>query len=149
VEQLAADGIDASVAGPEAVREADIVCTCTTASEPLFPAAWVAPGTHVNAVGTHRTDARELDGALLADSLIAVETRASALAEAGDIVLAIAEGAITEDAIDGELADLVTGRVARAGAAQTTVFKSVGLAVEDLVVARAAVGPAPRADAAL
>jgi ornithine cyclodeaminase/alanine dehydrogenase-like protein (mu-crystallin family) len=137
-ERLAASGLDARVASPDAVRGADVVCTCTTASEPLFPASWVAPGAHVNAVGAHRIDRRELDGALLADSLLVVETRASALAEAGDIVLAIADGTIAAADIDAELTDLVTGRVTRRDAEQRTVFKSVGIALEDLVVARAA-----------
>ncbi len=137
--EVRADGLPADVADATAVRDADIVCTCTTSRTPLFEAALVAPGTHVNAVGAYRPDARELGGDLLARALVVVETRASALAEAGDIVLAVADGAVEAGALR-ELAAVVRGTERRAGDAQVTVFKSVGLAFEDLVVAAAAAG---------
>jgi ornithine cyclodeaminase/alanine dehydrogenase-like protein (mu-crystallin family) len=137
VDRLRADGLDASVAGPEAVADADVVCTCTTSAEALFAGDLVRPGTHINAVGAYRPDQRELDAALLARALVVVETRAAALAEAGDVLRGIGEGAFGEDVMAGELADVVCGRVARSAPDQITVFKSVGLALEDLAVAAA------------
>lgn len=139
VDDLRDDGIEATLAGAGAVSEADIICTCTTSREPIFHAAELAPGAHVNAIGAYRPDARELEPALLADSLLVVETRKSALAEAGDVVLAIADGALAADTIH-ELAAVVSGDIARHDRRQVTVFKSVGLALEDLVVAGAAAG---------
>jgi ornithine cyclodeaminase len=137
VAALTAQGVAASTADASAVAEADIVCTCTTSREPLFDASSVMPGTHINAVGAYRPDARELDGTLLARALLVVETQASALAEAGDIVLAIADGALDAGVLR-ELAPIVRGLEGRADDAQVTVFKSVGLAFEDLVLAAAA-----------
>jgi ornithine cyclodeaminase len=135
--ELCEDGVRAVVGTAEAVAEADIVCTCTTSRSPLFDEALVGPGTHVNAIGAYRPDTRELEAPLLARSLVVVETRASALAEAGDVVLAIADGAIGE-AVLHELAPVVRGALGRSDDDQVTVFKSVGLALEDLVIAAAA-----------
>jgi ornithine cyclodeaminase len=134
-------GFAATVGGVDALRTAQLVCTCTTSTQPLFAAELVQPGTHVNAVGAYRTDRRELAPALLARATVIVEEREAALAEAGDIVLAIADGALAGDGIAGELHDVVDGRIGRPGPGAVTVFKSVGLAFEDLVVARAACGP--------
>jgi ornithine cyclodeaminase len=129
-----ADELGAAVAGPDAVAGADIVCTCTTSAQPLFDGAWLAPGTHVNAIGAYRPDLRELDDAAMRRATVVVETRASALAEAGDVIQAGLEpGALIE------LADVVRGTVGRPVPAAITVFKSVGLALEDLAIARAAV----------
>jgi ornithine cyclodeaminase len=130
-------GLEAGVGRPDAVRDADVVCTCTTSAEPVFRAADLAAGAHVNAVGSYRLDRRELEPALLARALVVVETIEAAIEEAGDLVWAMQEGAVTRDAIV-ELADVVRGRVGRTTAGETTVFKSVGLAIEDLAVASAA-----------
>ncbi|HWT08049.1 MAG TPA: ornithine cyclodeaminase family protein, partial [Roseomonas sp.] len=93
-------------------------------------------GTHVDLVGAYRRDMRESDGATLARATLVVDTRAGALAEAGDIVQAIAEGAITEGAIAADLAELCRGtHPGRRDAAEITVFKSVGWAGEDLAAA--------------
>ncbi|MEA2280604.1 MAG: hypothetical protein QOK21_1211 [Solirubrobacteraceae bacterium] len=128
-----ADELGAAVAGPEAVAGADVICTCTTSAQPLFEGAWLAPGTHVNAVGAYRPDLRELDDVAMRRATVVVETRASALAEAGDVIQAGLEpGALVE------LADVVRGRAERREPAAITVFKSVGLALEDLAIARAA-----------
>ncbi|HYZ46076.1 MAG TPA: ornithine cyclodeaminase family protein [Actinomycetota bacterium] len=130
-------GLEANVGGPDAVAEADIVCTCTTSDAPLFEGAMLSPGAHVNAVGTYRPDARELDAEVMRRaSRVVVESRASALEEAGDVVLALGDGALAEDDLV-ELRDAVRDGGARA-TEEITVFKSVGLAVEDLVVASAA-----------
>jgi ornithine cyclodeaminase/alanine dehydrogenase-like protein (mu-crystallin family) len=138
VDDLRSDGIAAEVTDAGAVAEADIVCTCTTSREPVFDGARLAAGAHVNAIGAYRPDTRELEAALLARALLVVETRASALAEAGDVVLGMAEGVVAEGAMH-ELSAVVGGTVARTDRDQVTVFKSVGLALEDLVVAVAAV----------
>ena len=71
-----ADELGAEVAGPEAVADADLVCTCTTSAEPLFDGALLAPGTHVNAIGAYRADLRELDDAAMRRATVVVETRA-------------------------------------------------------------------------
>ncbi len=138
VEELREAGIEAVTGDASAIADADIVCTCTTSRTPIFDGALVRPGTHVNAIGAYRPDTRELEPSLLARSLLVVETRASALAEAGDVVLAIADGELTEDALR-ELAPVVRGQLTRADD-DITVFKSVGLALEDLAVAVAAAG---------
>lgn len=136
VEELRDQGIEAVTGTASAVADADIVCTCTTSRTPVFDGALVRPGTHVNAIGAYRPDARELEASLLARALVVVETRPSALAEAGDVVLAIEDGALAVARLH-ELSAVVRGDVVRAGT-DITVFKSVGLALEDLAVAAAA-----------
>jgi ornithine cyclodeaminase/alanine dehydrogenase-like protein (mu-crystallin family) len=132
-------GLEASVAGAEAVAGADLVCCCTTSPTPLFPGAALAPGAHVNAVGTYRTDARELDTETVRRALVVVETREVAAAEAGELAIAEREGVIGPDHVVADLAELVRGARVRTSAQDVTVFKSVGMAFEDLAVARAAV----------
>jgi ornithine cyclodeaminase/alanine dehydrogenase-like protein (mu-crystallin family) len=132
-------GLQAEVAEPQAVAEADVVCTCTTSKEPLFDGSLLAPGAHVNAVGAFEPDARELDDAAVAGAdLVAVEAREAAFEEGGDVVIPIRSGVLDESA-PVELPDVVRGRVGRRSDEEKTVFKSVGVAFEDLVVARAAV----------
>jgi ornithine cyclodeaminase len=97
---------------------------------------WIAPGTHVDLVGGFRPDMREADDALLARAQVYVDTRAGAMAEAGDLTQPMAAGVIGPQAVLGELAELVTGRVSgRTDAHAITVFKSVGTAIEDLAAA--------------
>jgi ornithine cyclodeaminase/alanine dehydrogenase-like protein (mu-crystallin family) len=119
-----------------AVAEADLIACCTTAREPLFPGTLVRDGATVVAVGSHEPGARELDGDLVARATVVVESRSSALAEAGDVAIPVAHGTITTGHLAGNLADLVAGRVATG--AGPRVFKSTGMAWEDLVVAAAA-----------
>jgi ornithine cyclodeaminase len=104
----------------------------------LFAGASLPEGVHVNAVGSYTTDRRELDTSAVARARVAVETREVALAEAGDLVMAIEEGAISTDHLIADLQDVVRGKQVRRGPEDITVFKSVGMAFEDLVVARAA-----------
>lgn len=139
VEDLKMRGVQAELGTPDCVASADIVCTCTTSVTPVFRGDRLATGAHVNAIGSYRPDLRELDAMLLARATLAVEQRGAALSEAGDILQAIDEGAITADHVGGELTDVVTRRLTRRDPAEITIFKSVGLAFEDLVVARAAV----------
>lgn len=131
VADLMLDNVDARVGVPSDVAMADIVCTCTTSQDPVFDGSWIAEGAHVNAVGTYTTDAHELDIAAVRTAGIVVETREAAAAEAGDLVMAF--GDQTAQRIDMTLQDLVRGR--RLEGHHHTVFKSVGLAFEDLAVA--------------
>ncbi len=120
-----------------AVLGADVICTVTGAQEPVLPGEWVAPGAHINAVGASTPAARELDTEAVARAAVFVDSRAAALAEAGDILIPIAEGVVGADHIRGELAELVTGRVVgRENGHQVTLFKSLGLAIEDAAAAR-------------
>jgi ornithine cyclodeaminase len=139
VEELRADGIDARAGTPAAVRNADLVCTCTTSTTPLFDGAVLPDGAHINAVGAYKPDARELDATTMRRGRVVVEQRDAAFEEAGDVLLAIAEGALTRDDVAADLAEVAAGVAVRTSDRDITVFKSVGLALEDLAVAAAAV----------
>jgi ornithine cyclodeaminase/alanine dehydrogenase-like protein (mu-crystallin family) len=132
-------GIDASLDGPHAVTGADIVCTCTTAEEPLFDGGALAAGAHVNAVGAFQPHTREIDTATVRRAQVVVETRAAALDEAGDLLIPIGEGAIGPEHVRADLQDVVRGTQVRSGPDDVTLFESVGLAFEDLAVAGALV----------
>ncbi len=136
--KLQAAGVDARAGAPNAVRDADVVCTCTTSTIPVFDGDLLAAGAHVNAIGAYRPDMCEVDGSLLARAKLVVDTRQAALAEAGDILAAIARHHLPEQGFAHELTDVVCGRVTRRSDAEITVFKAVGLAIEDLILARAA-----------
>jgi ornithine cyclodeaminase/alanine dehydrogenase-like protein (mu-crystallin family) len=138
VAQAEESDLTALVAEPGAVAEADLVCTCTTSAKPLFDGTMLQPGVHLNAVGAYRPAARELDTETVRRARIVVETREAALAEAGDLLIPIQEGAIDRTAIVADLSEVVNGAPVRRGPEDTTLFKSVGVAFEDLAVARAA-----------
>jgi ornithine cyclodeaminase/alanine dehydrogenase-like protein (mu-crystallin family) len=138
VERARRMNLYAEVATPDAVADADIVCTCTTSATPVFDGSLVPAGAHVNAVGAFEPHSRELDDAVIERARIVVETREAALAEAGDLLVPIAAGVIHESDIVADLAEVVAGADVRRGSEDVTVFKSVGVAFEDLVVARAA-----------
>lgn len=121
----------------EAVAGADIVCTCTTATEPLFESSLLRPGVHVNAVGAYRPDTRELDTETVRRARVVVETRDAAWVEAGDLLLPLAEGAIEQEHVVADLQEVVRGAEVRDSRDDVTVFESVGLAFEDLAVAAA------------
>jgi ornithine cyclodeaminase/alanine dehydrogenase-like protein (mu-crystallin family) len=132
-------GCEASIGGPDVVAFADVVCTCTTSADPLFDGTTLAPGTHVNAIGSYRPDTRELDTETVRRARVVVETREVALEEAGDLLIPIREGAIGPDHVVADLAETVRGAAVRRAPDDVTVFKGVGMAFEDLVVARAIV----------
>jgi ornithine cyclodeaminase len=134
------EGIEAVAGGPTSVDGADIVCTCTTATTPLFDGASLRPGAHVNAVGAYRPEERELDTETIRRARVVVETRDAAAAEAGDLLLPIAEGAIGWDHVVADLAEVVAGAEVRRSTDDVTLFESVGLAFEDLAIAGAIVG---------
>jgi len=123
----------------EAVAEADIICTATTATTPVFDGRRVRPGTHINAIGSYTPDMQEIDGDLVARSLVVVDSRQAALVESGDLIIPQREGRITEAQIHAELGEIVNGsRPGRTGEDQITFFKSVGIAIQDAVAAGAA-----------
>lgn len=132
-------GLAARAGSPGSVAEADLICTCTTSGEPLFDGSLLASGVHVNAVGSHRPDARELDTETVRRGRVVVESREVALAEAGELAIPIAEGAIGRAHVVADLAATVRGAGVRRSTDDLTVFKSVGMAFEDLIVARAIV----------
>jgi len=120
----------------EAVRGAAIVALTTASKEPVVRGEWIGDGTHLCAVGACRPTEREMDATLVARGSLYVDSREAALAEAGDIVLAIKDGAIEATHIKGELGEVVAGKVpGRTAAEHVTIFKSLGMAVEDVAAA--------------
>nr|WP_314627417.1 ornithine cyclodeaminase family protein [uncultured Noviherbaspirillum sp.] len=116
-----------------AAGNADIISCATTSTVPILQAQWVRPGTHIDLVGGFRPNMREADDALVGAADVFVDTIAGALAEAGDLLQPMAAGRLAREDIRAELADLCAGRhPGRSGAAQITLFKSVGTALEDL-----------------
>ncbi len=138
VRELRLVGIEAARGTTDAVAEADIVCTCTTAGEPLFSGDELALGAHVNAIGSFRPGTREIDGRLLERSTVAVDDRGSAINEAGDLRMPLQDGVIGAESIAGDLRALARGVLRRNSKDEITTFKSVGSAWQDLVVAQAA-----------
>jgi alanine dehydrogenase len=137
--ELGAGGLRAAVADEPAaaVAAADIVTCCTMSSEPVLQGAWLPEGCHVDLVGAFRPDMRESDDEAIRRARVFVDTRSGAFAEAGDIVQAIASGALAEAEVEADLFDLCGGRhPGRRGPGEITLFKSVGSALEDLAAAR-------------
>lgn len=139
-------GPAALVAGSaqEALDGADVVVTATSSREPVLRREWLAPGAHVNAVGASTPAARELDTATVAASALFCDSRESLRQEAGEFALAIREGLIAgEEHVRAELGEVLAGTApGRRDAAELTVFRSLGLAIEDLAAAQAAVAAA-------
>jgi ornithine cyclodeaminase/alanine dehydrogenase-like protein (mu-crystallin family) len=128
--------VEAMGSAREAVEGADIICTTTGAKDPVVKGEWLAPGAHINAVGACFPDTRELDTNAVVRSRLVVDRRESALHEAGDFLIPRKEGAIGDDHIVGELGDVFLGTVpGRRSADEITLFKSLGIAVEDLAAA--------------
>ena len=121
----------------QAVRDADVITTVTSAREPVIKRAWIAPGTHINAVGSSTPESRELDTATIADSTLFVDRWESTVNEAGDYRLAEKEGAIGPEHIRAEVGELLIGsKSGRSTPEEITLFRSLGLAIEDLVAAQ-------------
>jgi ornithine cyclodeaminase/alanine dehydrogenase-like protein (mu-crystallin family) len=129
-------GAEAVDAAEEAVRDADVVVTATSSAEPVLAREWLKAGAHVNAIGGRPPQMTELDTATIADSTFFVDRRESAEVEAGDYRSAIDSGAIGPDHIRAELGEVVIGaKPGRTSDDELTVFRSLGLAVEDLAAA--------------
>jgi ornithine cyclodeaminase len=120
----------------EAVKAADVICTVTASREPVLRGEWLRDGTHVNAVGASLPNTRELDSEAVRRARVFVDRRESALNEAGDLLIPMQEGVIARDAIVAELGDVAIGKdKGRTSDDEITLFKSLGLAVEDLACA--------------
>lgn len=129
--------VEAMISVRDAVHEADIICTTTASREPILEGAWISPGAHINAVGSSVAFARELDTAAVVASRLFVDRKESTINEAGDYLFPLREGAITEAHIVGELGDVLRGVLpGRRDAAEITLFKSLGLAIEDIAAAQ-------------
>lgn len=135
--------IQGSVAGcgsaRQAVEAAEIIVLATSSHAPVVRSEWIAGGAHICAVGACRPDQREMDTALVSRGRLFVDSRCGALAEAGDVLLAIEDGAIDATHIAGELGEVAAGTIAgRRSPDEVTIFKSLGMAVEDVAAAHLA-----------
>jgi ornithine cyclodeaminase len=130
--------IEVTADAESAVRGADLVCTTTSSREPVLLGRWLAPGVHVNAVGACFAGSRELDAEAVARARLYTDRHESCMAEAGDFLIARAEGAVTDAHLVGEVGEVFVGRVpGRTRPDEITLFESLGLAVEDLASAHA------------
>ena len=130
-------GVEVAETAEDALRDADVVCTTTTSREPIVRRQWLKEGAHVNAVGSSIPTTRELDTATMAAAALFVDRRESTLNEAGDYLFPAGEGTIGPEHIRAELGDVLAGNAeGRRGPDELTVFKSLGLAVEDLACAQ-------------
>ncbi|MBZ5494793.1 MAG: ornithine cyclodeaminase family protein [Acidobacteriia bacterium] len=121
-----------------AVREADIVVLATSAAEPIVEGSWFRPGTHINGIGSHTPKMRELDTATVQRSRVVCDLTEACKAEAGDFIIPAASGAWSWDRVAGNLGDVIVGRVqGRTSPEDITLFKSVGLAIQDMSAAKA------------
>ena len=128
--------VSVSESAEVASRGADVICTVTASREPVLFGEWLTPGAHVNAVGASLPTTRELDTAAVGRSRVFVDRRESALAEAGDLLIPIQERAFGEKHIVAEIGELLAGKATgRRDDQEITLFKSLGLAVEDLACA--------------
>ncbi len=130
------DGADSVATVEEALRDADVVCTVTSSAEPVLEHGWLKPGVHINAVGSSIPTARELDTGTMSAAALFVDRRESTVNEAGDYLFPLREGALDESHIRAELGEVLIGAAdGRRSDDELTVFKSLGLAVEDLAAA--------------
>jgi ornithine cyclodeaminase/alanine dehydrogenase-like protein (mu-crystallin family) len=130
------DGAESVDTAEEAVRAADVVCTVTSSAEPVLEYGWLKSGAHINAVGSSIPSTRELDTATMAAAALFVDRRDSTVNEAGDYLFPLREGAIDESHIRAEIGEILIGAAdGRRSLDEVTVFKSLGLAVEDLAAA--------------
>ena len=130
------EGVVEAASAEEALRDADVVVTATAAREPILRRQWLAEGAHVNAIGSSIPSTRELDTQTMVDAALFVDRRESTVNEAGDFLFPQREGAIGPEHIRAELGELLLGAApGRTSDSELTVFKSLGLAVEDLAAA--------------
>jgi len=130
-------GVRACAEAREAVEGADLICTVTPAREPILQGEWLSPGAHINAIGACTAESREIDTAAVLRSKTYVDSLQSALTEAGDLVIPLREGAVEERHIRGEIGKVLSGNLeGRTLAKEISLFKAVGLSVEDLAAAR-------------
>ncbi len=121
----------------DAVQGADLVCTVTDSKEPVLRADWLSPGAHLNAVGACTPNAREVDSATMARASLFTDCRESFFHEPGDFLIARQEGMVTDEALKGELGEVLVGTVeGRTSDEEITLFESLGISIEDLAAAQ-------------
>jgi len=141
------DHIEPAIRAAEAVAEADVICTATTSPTPVFNDANVRAGTHINAVGAYTPEMQEVPPETLLRSRVVIDHLESGLAEAGDVLIPMWQGLMGEDHIHAELGEIISGvKAGRASEDEVTLFKSVGVAVQDVAAAKAALAAARSAD---
>lgn len=120
----------------ESARNADVISCATLSKTPLIKGAWIKPGTHLDMIGSHKPTTRETDNDAIRKSSIFVDSRMGALHETGELALPIADGIITEEDVKADIVELIKGiHMGRATHEEVTLFKSAGLAIEDLAAA--------------
>jgi len=134
----------------QAAREAEVICTATTSHEPVFEDKDLKPGVHINAVGAYTPEMQEIPSSTVIRAKVVVDSRQACLAEAGDLIIPVKQGLITEEYIHGEIGKAAAGKIpARESDEEITLFKSVGLAVQDVAVAEFALAKARETDLGL
>ncbi len=129
----------------EAVRNADVICTATTASSPVFENGDVQSGTHINAVGAYTPQMQEIPAETVLRAKVVIDHHESSMAEAGDLLIPMRQGLMTEDHIYAELGEVAAGiKPGRTASDEITLFKSVGVAVQDVAAASAVLAAAQR-----
>jgi len=137
--------VEAAASPSEALAGADVVCTATTASEPVFADSDVAPGTHINAIGSYKPGVREIPAETVRRARVVVDHLPAALAEAGDLIIPMEQGLIGKGHVYAELGELLAGvKKGRESPDEITLFKSVGVAVQDLAAADRVLAAAER-----
>ncbi len=135
--------VEAASTPAEAVSKADIICTATTSTSPVFDDADVRPGTHINAVGAYTPEMQEIPAETVLRARVVIDHRESSMAEAGDLLIPMRQGRMAEDHIHAELGEIAAGlKPGRASAEEITLFKSVGVAVQDAAAAGAVLAAA-------
>ena len=128
--------VELAQSGEDLVRGVDVLSLATTATTPIIDAEWVQPGLHINGIGSHAVGVREIDTKTMVRSKLVCDNVDACLAEAGDVQIPIEEGAMTADDIYGEIGELITGaKPGRERDEEVTVFKSVGLSIQDISAA--------------
>lgn len=120
---------------PSAAAEADIITSATMAREPVIKAEWITPGTHVDLIGAYKSDMREADDALISTASLFVDSRETTIHHIGELMIPLAKGVITEDAVKGDLYDLINGQPGRQSNDEITVYKNGGGAHLDTMIA--------------
>ena len=121
---------------PEELAEADVICTATTSMTPVFSSQHLSPGTHINGIGSYRPDMTEIPADVVVQAKVIVDQREACLREAGDLIVPIQQGHFDASHIHGELGEILMERIqGRTHDSEITFFKSVGNAIQDLVVA--------------
>ena len=128
--------VELAQSGEDLVRGVDVLSLATTATTPIIDAEWVQPGLHINGIGSHAVGVREIDTKTMVRSKLVCDNVEACLAEAGDVQIPIEEGAMTADDIYGEIGEMITGaKPGRESDEEVTIFKSVGLSIQDISAA--------------